>query len=324
MNETLFGGRALRTTRDSRVWALEGSGPVALLSVVAGDLLPLEFVYDRPLNEPHGSVPGLCPHATQAGRDGHCCESGQGDDVVCPFGFWGVRRVIERHMSNGEEPIPGTWARALGPVATMREGLSLLRSVLGAASPNADESADTPWTTLKNRLTNKLPGDVRFVEDWQSWTDQLRAAPADILLLLPHVVSLDGEPTLELRLNDRIDLDAYMPQYVRGNAHVTRRKPIVLLLGCATAAGTPLLEFPMKFIVGGACVVIATLTPVRGRQVAPLGTELTFRILEGSKTHGIQVGELMRQLRQRAFADHDPTALSLVAFGDSAWVLKAR
>ena len=331
LNRVLFGGSQTAVVSPEDTKRLVEAEQVSVLSVVPGDVLPIEFVYDRELAIDEDKPGRLCPNRVAAAQAGRCCAAEDAsltdDQTVCPFGFWGMRMVIERHVNRER----AAWTRrqggtqALAPSPSIDNQVATLRAVLGGASSKADLNPGEAWSAAKDQLSKRLGGNVRFVDGWKGWRASLDSESADILLLLPHVGRQGARPFLELGKDERLPLVRSLKAYVQGpHAPASGRAPIVLLLGCATAGDAPLNEFPGKFLDNGARLVIATLAVVRGRFVARLGAKLTLDLLDQSGRDGVQVGELLRRMRLGAFVDGDPTAMTLVAFGDSSWRLRRR
>ncbi len=63
--------------------------------------VPFEFIYDHQVPDDDARV---CPNWREAFRQGRCLEScgGGSEKAVCPLGFWGLRKVIERHQVSPE------------------------------------------------------------------------------------------------------------------------------------------------------------------------------------------------------------------------------
>jgi hypothetical protein len=72
---------------------------VQVVSARADAVVPLEFLYDYNAPDPDATV---CPQHRQALQEGRCpadcARRGQPRRHVCPMGFWGLKKVIERHL----------------------------------------------------------------------------------------------------------------------------------------------------------------------------------------------------------------------------------
>ena len=332
LNRLLFAGEKGAITTADAATELAAADHLSVLSVIADDVLPLELVYDRELSLPPRGTARLCPQAQTAAASKTCCGIAANQDrrTVCPFGFWGVRKVIERHVNREDNAALAAQGAGvtIGVSPTLTDSVAVLRNVLGAASSRADLNPEEDWKRARDQLTTLYGTNVRFADDWTAWMNALHDDAADVLLLLPHVgIEANGDPYLEIGNDPSVTWTTDVGYVLFADPwapHPQHRAPIVLLLGCATAGGPQLQKFPGKFLDRGARLVIGTLAVVRGRFVAPLGAELTEQLLDQSNGHGVRVGELLRDLRRRAFERGDPTAMTLVAFGDSSWVLKRR
>ncbi len=102
--------------------------------------LPLEFLYDRP--PPDEGMP-VCWNAREALSAGRCPDTCPKEDarrtVVCPLGFWGPSRSIERHAYDPESAADLRGADfALQPDPGTRTRLDMPGNVVYAASDRVD------------------------------------------------------------------------------------------------------------------------------------------------------------------------------------------
>jgi hypothetical protein len=110
LHDLLF-GRFHRLPQGCRP-RLRDAPRISVLSTRPTAAAPLELVYDRPLDDAiDDEKPQWCPDASAHLAAGACpgtCPGSASGLLVCPFGFWGVRKVVERHARTGrEEP----WTR---------------------------------------------------------------------------------------------------------------------------------------------------------------------------------------------------------------------
>ena len=304
---------------------LRSARRISVLSARPEAVLPLEFVYGRPLEigPLSGSAGQACPHAPALADAAACtltCPLSASVSTVCPFGFWGVSKVIERHLSRAETAGSShSFATLISPnIERHSVGLDV---ILAAAAARADHNDARAWTSaIKN-----LPPQTRLAAKWQDLADEIRAlrdtdrAP-DVLVLITHSRRRDGLAVLEIGEGDELSvIDSLVPLVDPG----ADSNPIVMLLGCGTAGeGAPMLEAPMRFLQGGAPGVIATMGAVRGRTIVPIAVRL-LEELRGSAQVGERLGDAMRRIRQRCLITGVVTGLNLVAFGDSDWDLRA-
>ena len=161
--------------------------------------LPVEFVYER--KPPDDDAP-LCPQALAALASGACdasCPRGDGErTVVCPLGFWGVSRVIERHAHD-----PRT-ARSLGardfafqaePMG-MRQTVSVLQGAQIAASHRVEDTVPDGIERLRNAADPVLHTPAVAVKTWTDWADRLDGSGRSLLVLLVHTDTAGAGDTM--------------------------------------------------------------------------------------------------------------------------------
>jgi hypothetical protein len=294
LHRVLLGGPRTALVSLQAAAELAGAGRISVLSAIPGDVLPLEFVYDRALSTAPHLKGHLCPNAVESVTRGQCCSdattAGQraparGPQTVCPFGFWGIRKVIERHVGGTEtqELVARGIAFAIAPSPSVEDGVATLRTVLAGASNRADLNPTEAWSQARQQLSARLGTNVRFANTWADWAQLVGETATDVLLVLPHAAREAGRTFLEIG-GDQLEIVHDLGFYVGNHeawADGRARAPLVLLLGCGTAAGAaPLEEFTGKFLDAGARAVIGTLSVVRGRFVAPLAVELVSMVLQ--------------------------------------------
>ena len=287
--------------------------------------LPVEFVYDR--KAPDADAP-LCPNAAEALARGSCdpsCPQGAaGRSVVCPLGFWGVSRVIERHAHD-----PKT-SRALGgndfafqaePVGT-RQTVSVLQGAQIAASQRVEATVPGGLERLLSAAGPVMQTPAIAVRTWDDWADKLGAGGRSLLVLLVHTDTGPGDtmPQMEIGkeswlLSARID-----ERYVRPT--VDGPPPVVLLIGCETAA--PEVSFAglaSQFRRHGAAIVVSTGSKIHSDQAVPIAASLITELGEIDERAEGCFGEVMRGIRRRLLAEGHVMVLTLTAFGDADWRL---
>ncbi|MFC6155635.1 CHAT domain-containing protein [Kribbella jiaozuonensis] len=277
---------------------------------------PFEFAYDFPAPAPDAE---LCPAAALASDDPDLkCHGLHTSAVVCPLGFWGLTRVIERHAFEPADEVAGTMLLRGTPVRD--RDLISLGPIVFAASDRVDSflagSIDGVTTTLKSTA-----GTSERVSAWTDWSLAVAQDKPALLMLLPHTVFSEDldEFGLEIGSNSTrwaadIAADFLPPE---------DRPALVALLGCETArAGEVGYErFPSRLRLAGAAVVIATLTEILGRHAAPLAGRLVEELYASCASEPRGVGEVMVRLRRRLVADGVLPVLALVAFGDADWLV---
>jgi hypothetical protein len=149
-----------------------------------------------------------------------------------------------------------------------------------------------------------------------------------LLLVLPHHDSAQGLDYLEIGAKGlpgplaRLGREQLSPRYI--NPDATEPGPIVLLLGCQTAADTDqatgYVDLTRRVQQQRASIVLGTLAKVLGRHAAPVAQELV-RQLAAVRDGQTDFGTLMRRVRRRMLGQGYLMALCLVVLGDAQWRL---
>jgi hypothetical protein len=316
--------------------ALRQAPRISILSATPTHILPLELIYEPELIVPLGSKGSVCQTARQelereqpdldglrqlcihVGEAGSC---GGNESQVCPLGFWGFQKVIERHTNRaGSEAIERDYAVSASP--SLERSTIDITHVLAAATPKADANPAEAWNAAKTELIDRLKENLLVLSDWPAILKELRneATSHGLLLLVPHVDKDDhGQLLLDLGTAPHLPVNEIKPQLA-----LRRHKPLVLLLGCVTGPSeSPTEEFPGRFLDAGASAVLATMTMVRGRFVADIAQALVQALLHDIEAHQeARLGDALLRVRQTLLATN-PLVLSLVAYGDADWSLVA-
>ena len=239
---------------------------VQIVTARLDGFLPLELAY---LHEAPEDDAKLCKGAEKALESGKCpksCAGASMDKLICPLGFWGLSKAIERfahkpaHLHETSD-----FSLFAEPVAG-RTGLARPTAALVAASAKATAHDSKAVTRVTQAL--KVHTKVEVAKDWVGWTRGLGGPPTkrpELLVLLPHHVSAAGDSVLELGKESSLKATLVKPKHVVGapKPNPTAR-PIVLLLGCETQESALALErFPSAFADNGAVMIIATIATDR-------------------------------------------------------------
>lgn len=300
----------------------ERSARLQVTSIHPDDLIPLEFIYDAPFPK---ATALLCECVREPAATERCKAD---ENIVCPQGFWGMRHVVERRMynENDTEVLQRRGADyALGPEAGQdRPCLDLVRSVL-LGTANKASSFDAPTFdrdigAIGGALANAAARLVR-ADSWASWVEQVQKERPELLVLVTHTESELGACVLELGKDDHLAAPQIKAPHVSAPPPTPPKPgPVVFLLGCRTATEeVPFSSFIGKFRQAHASVVLATLSTVRGRHMAPLAREAVDLLLECQKRTSCSVGEYVRDLRFRALNKNLLVGLALVAYGEADW-----
>ena len=291
------------------------------------DIVPLEIVYDYGFPS---SRAALCPDWKAALATGTCtCVPADGEvRTICPLGFWGLRLVIERQVS--DRSADGT--ASAGLPSPGRTTLRPMNRVLFAASQKVDLAPGDPQASAIADtvavLTERLgKANVANVKTWPTWRSTITRKRPGLILSLPHNDRDELDlPRLEIGRGKLLSVGALDRSYVTGtDADPDGIGPVVFLLGCNTAnEALPWYTAAAAFRRRGAAVVVGTLSEALGRQTAPM-TRLLAELLWGAPgVEPIQaetLGDIMLLIRRRLVAEGMTLGLSLVAFGHAGWLL---
>lgn len=302
---------------------LRAAERISVLTARPSARVPIELVYDRPLADGFFAEVRPCPDGPQHLAAGRCPGTCPGDDrreLVCPFGFWGVRKTVERSVH-----APGVVVsdRATLTVAPDVERHRLaLGGVVAAASARADHNDVEAWSTA----TAGLADTVELAGTWRQLArlvDDRRTAGRvpDVLMLVTHVGSGRDGLVLEIGEGDPWPvLRSWDPLLVRA----APANPLVMVLGCGTAGiSEEILAPPARLLAEGAPAVVSSLVTVLGRDIVPVAVQLLaeLRAAAAAGGRGALLGEAMRATRRRCLQQGQAAALALVAFGDADWQL---
>ncbi len=297
--------------------ALKDSEYLQIVSTKPDALVPFEFVYEYP--PPANGAP-VCKNAKDALTSGicpsTCIPSGSPAPHVCPLGFWGLRKVIERHI---HVPRPGGGSKVVSEPVAGRDVLSLQGATLLAISEQVPKAAGT---TLAKGVTAAWKAGVVPVTKWSDWKKAVRQKNPILLLALPH--SGGTGPKITLEIGGDILESTYLDEtYVWVDK--TRTPPIVVLLGCDTrgvADPTTYASHVEAFRGADAALVLGTVATVLGASAAPMAARLVDYLADSANTGAERFGEILRAAKRKAVAESEMIALCLVAFGDADWKLQ--
>ena len=304
--------------------ALAKAESIQVLSARYGARFPIEFIYGRMAPLPNAP---LCPKAKKALIDGHCdkgCPVGSEEEkVICPLGFWGLNRVIERHAYDPND------AKDLGsadfgiqsePVKG-RNRLNVLATALVAASNNVDSVVAGSKQRVLDALDTATGKQTKCVDSWEDWTSDIDGRSPSLLVLLPHTLKdvRTNQQILEISEDQRLMYGNLQRKHVLGKTGLPH--PLVILMGCKTAApDIPYESFVYKFRLFGAALVVGTGSTILGRHAATV-TQNFIKDIATIKSSNVTFGELMLKVRRKLVADGLLMALCLTSYGDTDWLL---
>ena len=291
---------------------LEEVRRVQVVSPYSADFFPVEYLYDR---HPPKKDAELCPQfVAAADSDGQCPECPAKDDgsFVCPFGFWGLNRVIERQVR------PRDLAGGSPPEPQIEEDLlPAVNGVVLAASNEVNGDNENEVSEMLAALGD-ITGDRAYLaHNWGEWRDLTEDHYPVLLVALPHNVDTElGFQALQIGKDQDLAINEI------GTDYKPPRESVILLLGCNTAAAEVDYE---DFVAGlrsaGAAVVVGTTTYVLGMQAAPVAREFVRRFWSRTGSEVQPMGEVLRSVRTRMVRDGNPLALAVAAYGGADWRL---
>lgn len=289
---------------------------IHITSAKAESFLPAELLYRFKTPSP---TAGLCAHALAALESGDCSAECPSDkrQTICPLGFWGLSKVIERHAHErgDQEEVKRDFEIRPEPVR-QRSLLPLAGNALLAASGKVSIVKKDAVTDLLKRLQKR--GPAALADTWAEWEKHIASDRPRLLVLLPHHERGNGVEILEIGEDSRLDTADILEELVSRDDGL---HPIVLLMGCETNLARISFDNPViRFRDNGAAVVVSTIATILGRHASPataILVELLDQMADGKSTFG----DVMLRLRQKLVAQATPMALGLTSYGDADWIL---
>lgn len=294
-----------------------GSDAVTHIQVVStrsDALVPIEFFYDLP---PPDADAQVCRQHLQALQDGRCpanCEGARAPTRhVCPMGFWGLKKVIERHFYSAVLGKPDGAELVIQAEPTAQRNRLDVRT--GALLGYSREVSTEEVQALLETMKGALGGVVGVAEDWAEWKQQVAGGPG-LLLAFPHNEGRKQDVRLEIggSFLSTLRLPA---EYVRAPGAPA---PLVFLLGCDTSSTAEDYASHVRYFrQAGAAAVVSTIATVFGRHAVIVGEKIVARLLGAGGEQ--RLGEIIRDAKREAMRESVPMALCVVAFGDADWRL---
>jgi len=281
--------------------------------------VPLEFVYEYEFPDKGAAIGGGAERALKEGGCPSTCQLKEHpNDFVCPIGFWGLSRVIERHAYDPTLPAPAIVAGDRNTPS--RKQLLLRGPYLLAASK---EVPNTLVTALGEQLKAFWRSGVEIVDDWSQWLKAIKQEPI-LFVVLPHAYGEGQDISLEISGHSIESALINRPYvYPRGS---TRSPPIVLLLGCNTAGVAEMKTYARHITVFRqaqcAIVLATTAAVVWGADIAAVAQKLLTEFQKAAKNSEDCFGDILRDAKRRSVLDSQLVAICLAAIGDADWRLK--
>ncbi|MDP2370549.1 hypothetical protein, partial [Rhodoferax sp.] len=291
-----------------------GDESVTYLQVISARqdaVIPLEFMYDFNPPRPGATV---CPQHREALAAGRCpqtcARSSQPTEHVCPMGFWGLKKVIERHMFDPlAMPVEGAEVVLQVEAIDGRDHLDLRA---GSLVGHSQEVQPAEVSGLIHTLGTTLGSQVTLVKDWADWMNTVKTKHPALLVAFPHNEGKARNVLLEIGGNKLYTL-GLSPDYVHTGESPP---PLVLLLGCDVAGTAQEFSNHIRYFrQAGAAVVVSTIATVFGAHAVRVGEAIVAGLAQAGEPGKLRIGEIIRDAKRAALLDSVPMALCVVAFG---------
>jgi hypothetical protein len=278
-------------------------------------VVPFEFIYEYA--SPDGDA-ALCPNWKQGVETGACggaCDTASGR-FVCPGGFWGIRKVIERHAAVPDALREPGQAFLQSEPRRQTSDLRLGKGALVAISQNV---VDPTPRQLIDSVTAHLGAPALTADSWRLWREAVEHNKPTLIVALTHTDGAAQQSTLEIG-GDTLETILLRRQHVCPEG--AEGQPLVALLGCDTAGtadayGEPIAVFRDR----GAAVIVGTIATVFGGHAASIAELLVKELLPSAGAPPQRLGEAIRTVRRRGLLDNLLMSLCIVAYGDADWRL---
>ena len=302
-------------------------GYVQVVTTRSEAMVPLEFIYDYETPDDNAT---LCPKWREAlemaaqpvdhEKLERCfgdCDTTSGAHV-CPLGFWGLSRVIERHAL---APHLATLGHELMLQSEPAQDRATLKLGGVAVTGHSDRVKDDEFAPVLQAVKAALGADPCTAGDWDNWAKLVEDYKPSLLIALPHTDGHGSSSSLELG-GVTIKTIQIKAKHVRPAADGPR--PVVLLLGCDTkGTAQEYADHVAVFRGRGAAVVIGTIATVFGGHAAQVARQLVEGLAQSDGVLPERLGQLIKAIKCRALLDSLPMALCVVAFGDADWKLRS-
>ena len=294
---------------------------IQVISNSADAVIPLEFIYDFDISDDPAHSPTVCPKHRDALKAGQCPDDCprtlEPTSYVCPMGFWGLKKTIERHIYDPETTVYNhetdkPFIIQAEPV-TGRDRLDFSSDILVAYS-----KAVKPIEI--NDLINRLNLKASIASSWKEWVNVIQEKHPTLLVAFPHNEGKDDNIRLEIG-GDKLYTLRLNKKYVRID---NTAPPLVFLLGCDVAGTAQNFSNHIRhFRQAGAAVVVSTIATVFGSHAVQVGEAILSRLIQKATGDSeiVTIGDAIQAAKREALLDSIPMALCVVAFGDAEWRL---
>jgi hypothetical protein len=273
-----------------------------------GPPIPFELMYSHERPADDATICGPAS-AGQIGCAADCPDRGR-SDRVCPFGFWGTSKVVERrvHIEN----------RTVTSVSGQRS-VPLRGAVVSAVTARADDNNSQASTRIAAALqTFSAPAAFTNAPTWDDLAAAAASAPT-IVVLVTHTLPLGaGNDSAKQRLE--LDKPLVIGELGRRFVNPDQRQPgpVVFVLGCrTTTVNGGFSNLVTRLQKSGAEIVVSSTCEVPGGPVGDFVERLMPVLTQLLATRGDKrFGAVLTAARQQTIAAGDLLALAVTASGD--------
>lgn len=285
-------------------------------------VFPWALIYDLPLET--GAQQGLCPLLNNWGQlsalvaqSAHTCpyETQHGQkNLLCPFGFWGFKHIVEQPPSLPKDRNLATAVQISSQPAELVAGLSLRL-----------DAGETKQHLQNIRTALALPEFRLSDTDSVEGVRTALASPLAVAYFYCHgghelqAGATEPSPYLQIGSLDEppyrffpTDIAAWRASGDWPPKHWHDASPLVFINGCHTVELTPeaLVNFVDGFVMANAAGVIGTEIVVL-QHLASEAAELFFGEF---RTTGCTVGQALHQMRLKLLAKRNLLGLAYTAY----------
>lgn len=274
----------------------------------ANYVFPWGLVYKYPLSP--GAQTKFCRVTEEWTDNGRrtkplatCCpyrnESWHVENVVCPYGFWGLNHIIEQPISALHKLPDETYVLDDATDEIVMNQAELDLSVSVTRDP---ELSQTDIDAHLKRLGQMKPMRI-YPPDPAEDTDKVREMlkSATLVYFLCHGEYDGKDPFLSIGLRDNNQIHRIYPQTLQNWARTPalagwqKQRPLIFINGCHTANLKPgeVLNFVTALSFAGASGVIGTEVSV----LAPVAIEISELVFKKMVEEKLPVGQAMYQTR---------------------------
>ena len=207
---------------------IAGKEYLQIVSTKNDAIVPFEFIYDYVAPNKDAKVCPRWREGVQAGRCPGTCHT-EDPATVCPMGFWGLQKVIERHQVNRELAEAGRELFLQSEPGRESSDLALGTASMLASSARVRAGGPGAGGGLPCAADARLRADGG---DVGGMGDDRGERQARLIIALPHADGIGAHVSLEIG-GDTLDTIQLQPRHLRPSSEAPR--PLVALLGCDTA-----------------------------------------------------------------------------------------